>query len=80
MDKLTASIPCLGNEDDNENSSYDETGVSRMVKEEENDVDMIHANATPKYPDYKLFTKNKKTQRIMKELFAVDYTNFGYSY
>jgi len=80
MATLTEAIPCLGNKDENESNYYDDAKVSRTLKEEKTHVDMIHSNTTPKYPDYKKFTKNEKTQRIMKELFDVDYKNFGYEY
>jgi len=77
MTKLLKLIPCLNNQDQPKNNK--DSQISRMLKKEETHVDMIHSNAAPKYPDYKLFTKNKNTQRIMKEIFAVDYKNFGYA-
>jgi len=64
MHKLIKAIPCLQN----------------SQKEKENKVVMEHTNETPKYPDYKLFAKNKRTNQIMKEVFAVDYKNFGYEF
>jgi len=39
---------------------------------------MSNKNQTPKYPHYSRFTKNERTNRIMKEVYAVDYANFGY--
>jgi len=78
MAALTESIPCLGNKDKDGSNYYDDAEVSRMLKEEKTHVDMIHSNAAPKYPDYTKFTKNKKTIRIMEDVFDVDYKNFGY--
>lgn len=39
---------------------------------------LISENLTPSYPHYSKFSHNKRTNRIMQEVFAVDYANFGY--
>ena len=63
--KLAKAIPCLKNNQQRENKK----------------VEMVHSNITSnKYPDYKLFTKNKTTKKIMKEVYAADFRNFGYKY
>jgi len=42
---------------------------------------MATKNASKKtYPHYTKFSKNEKTNRIMREVFGVDYENFGYEY
>jgi len=43
-------------------------------------LEMMHANAAPAYPDYRRFGKNKRTNRIMKEVYYFDYINFGYEF
>mmetsp|Transcript_9566 Transcript_9566/g.14003 ORF Transcript_9566/g.14003 Transcript_9566/m.14003 type:complete len:380 (+) Transcript_9566:1-1140(+) len=40
--------------------------------------EMSHINPTPPYPHYTKFKDNATTNRIMKEVYAVDYANFGY--
>lgn len=42
-------------------------------------VELIHENTTPKYPNFMLFAKNKKTNAILREVYAPDFQNFGYS-
>lgn len=39
---------------------------------------MVSKNQTPKYPHYSRFADNDRTNKIMQEVFAVDYVNFGY--
>jgi len=39
---------------------------------------MDRENKTPKYPNYMLFAKNEQTRRIINEVFADDFKNFGY--
>ncbi|EJK74597.1 hypothetical protein THAOC_03713, partial [Thalassiosira oceanica] len=42
---------------------------------------MAKENASKKtYPHYTKFSKNEKTNRIMREVFGIDYENFGYEY
>jgi len=41
-------------------------------------LEMDHSNKTPNYPDYMLFARNKKTRRIINEVFADDFKNFAY--
>lgn len=72
MTKLVKMIPCLGHQ--SKSNQYNANHMSRMLKAE-----MIHANESPKYPNYRLFSKNVATNHIMKELYAVDYINFGYT-
>mmetsp|Transcript_21980 Transcript_21980/g.47125 ORF Transcript_21980/g.47125 Transcript_21980/m.47125 type:complete len:227 (+) Transcript_21980:583-1263(+) len=38
----------------------------------------IEKNKTPKYPHYSRFADNERTNRIMREVYALDYSNFGY--
>ena len=43
--------------------------------------EMEKKNASKKtYPHYTEFVKNEETNRIMREVFRVDYENFGYEY
>ena len=39
---------------------------------------MYRKNTTPTYPDYMLFAENKRTNKIINEVFADDFTNFNY--
>lgn len=39
---------------------------------------MWSKNETPKYPHYSRFASNERTNAIMREVFGVDYSNFGY--
>eukprot|EP00571_Detonula_confervacea_P014480 CAMPEP_0172307258 /NCGR_PEP_ID=MMETSP1058-20130122/8148_1 /TAXON_ID=83371 /ORGANISM="Detonula confervacea, Strain CCMP 353" /LENGTH=931 /DNA_ID=CAMNT_0013019371 /DNA_START=12 /DNA_END=2807 /DNA_ORIENTATION=+ len=39
---------------------------------------MIAKNQTPKYPHYSKFANNDRTNKIMQEVFTLDYYNFGY--
>ena len=39
---------------------------------------MAKKNKTSKYPDYKLFSKNEETNKIINEVFADDFKHFGY--
>jgi hypothetical protein len=48
------------------------------LKEGDGAVEMIKSNGAPKYPQYMLFAANKKTRTVMKEVFAIDFQNFGY--
>ena len=41
-------------------------------------VEMAKKNKTSKYPDYKLFSKNEETNKIINEVFADDFKHFGY--
>ena len=42
---------------------------------------MAKKNVSEKtYPHYTEFAKNEETNRIMREVFRVDYENFGYEY
>lgn len=54
MEEETDSNPCLS---EREGNSESQSG-------------MLHVNASPKYPDYKLFGKNQKVNEIMKEVFS----------
>eukprot|EP00522_Entomoneis_paludosa_P004477 CAMPEP_0172475438 /NCGR_PEP_ID=MMETSP1065-20121228/69870_1 /TAXON_ID=265537 /ORGANISM="Amphiprora paludosa, Strain CCMP125" /LENGTH=932 /DNA_ID=CAMNT_0013233641 /DNA_START=1 /DNA_END=2795 /DNA_ORIENTATION=- len=65
MHILTKNIPCLLGEDQSPGSHP-------------KGVEFSHKNKTPKYPDWKLFAKNKKTRRIINEVYEVDFKNFGY--
>lgn len=40
---------------------------------------MISKNQTPKYPHFTRFANNDRTNRIMQEVYASDYANFGYA-
>lgn len=64
-------------EDDDE-----ELGFEAQVVEHDHRAltEMVKKNTTPKYPDYKLFGKNARTNEIMREVFGPDYENFGYKY
>lgn len=42
------------------------------------DISMANDNITPKYPHYMLFSENANTKRIIQEVYAVDFENFGY--
>ena len=64
MITLAEAIPCLK-----------DTADSGEEK-----VELDHLNPTPPYPHYTLFAKNEATNKIMKEFFYVDYTNFGYEF
>ena len=65
MSRLAEDLPCLVNDE---------------AEERRNLLEMVRVNQTPKYPDYKLFGENERTNHIMKEVFAVDYQNFGYEF
>jgi len=39
---------------------------------------LANNNISPKYPHYTKFTGNKRTSRIINEVFDVDFRNFGY--
>lgn len=42
-------------------------------------VEMQHANTGPSsYPHYMRFAENRRTRRIIREVFEVDFINFGY--
>lgn len=41
-------------------------------------LDMAKENKTSKYPHYTLFAKNEETKKIINEVFAEDFKNFGY--
>ena len=41
-------------------------------------VEMKHSNPTPSYPHFTKLQANPKTNRIMMEVYGVDYVNFGY--
>uniref|UniRef100_A0A7S4RXA4 JmjC domain-containing protein n=1 Tax=Ditylum brightwellii TaxID=49249 RepID=A0A7S4RXA4_9STRA len=41
-------------------------------------LDMLKKNETPKYPDFMLFAKAERTKKIINEVFADDFKNFGY--
>ena len=41
---------------------------------------MIKKNKTSKYPSYTRFGNNAYTNKIMKEIYGVDYKNFGYDF
>ena len=73
MDKLSEHIPCL-------KTSAKEESEGENKKETDRKLEMDHLNVTPKYPDFKLFAKNKKTKRIMLEVYGVDFENFGYKW
>jgi hypothetical protein len=83
MKELSEAMPCL------KHATADQaTGRQLKMTEDFGDeddggdghLDMVHANASPKYPDYRLFGKNKRTNRIMKEVYYFDYINFGYEF
>ena len=40
---------------------------------------MISKNQTPKYPHFTRFANNDRTNRIMQEVYAADYANYGYA-
>jgi len=49
------------------------------LKSNQRQQDAIKMMQTPNtHPDFKLFAKNKKTNRIINEVYAVDFQNFGY--
>jgi Sulfotransferase family len=64
MAKLAEDLPCLQN---------DPEGRRKLLE-------MAHENAGPNYPDYKLFGRNQRTNEIFREVYAVDYQNFGYDF
>mmetsp|Transcript_1023 Transcript_1023/g.2367 ORF Transcript_1023/g.2367 Transcript_1023/m.2367 type:complete len:956 (-) Transcript_1023:134-3001(-) len=41
-------------------------------------LDMAKENKTSKYPHFMLFAKDEQTKKIIKEVFADDFKNFGY--
>jgi hypothetical protein len=65
MGKLAQDLPCLRDKKEGERRKL---------------LEMVHENATPKYPNYKLFGHNARTNEILREVYAVDYKNFGYEY
>lgn len=48
------------------------------LKNSEGDISLRHDNISPSYPHYMLFAENSNTTRIMNEVYAVDFRNFGY--
>ena len=81
MSKLAQDLPCLNdnsNDDGSGDDDDDDDDDSNETSKDRNLVEMVHKNQTPKYPDYKLFGHNEHTNRILKEVFAVDFANFGY--
>lgn len=39
---------------------------------------MAKENKTSKYPNFMLFAKDEQTKKIINEVFAEDFKNFGY--
>ena len=49
------------------------------LKSNQRQQDAIKRMQNPNtHPNFKLFAKNKKTNRIINEVYAVDFQNFGY--
>ena len=48
------------------------------LKNSEGVISLRNDNISPSYPHYMLFAENANTKRIMKEVYAVDFHNFGY--
>ena len=72
LETLGRDLPCLLEDGDNDKTN---PGHARRKL-----VAMAKKNVTPKYPNYKLFGRNERTNRILREVFSVDYENFGYDY
>lgn len=51
----------------------------RGSSEESENVEMVHKNESPSYPNFMRFAENERTRQIIHELFASDFENFGYS-
>lgn len=49
-----------------------------LENENEEHVEMEKSNVTPDYPDIEMFKSNEQTMRIIREVYAVDFKNFGY--
>jgi len=75
MVNVAGKIPCLHQGD--EILSNDRSLESNKKG---SSLDMYHENATPKYPNWKLFAYNQHTRKIMEEVYAVDFQNFGYKW
>ena len=43
-------------------------------------IEMTNENPSPKYPHYTLFAENETTKRIIQQVYAVDFENFGYEW
>eukprot|EP00522_Entomoneis_paludosa_P018840 CAMPEP_0172441844 /NCGR_PEP_ID=MMETSP1065-20121228/2353_1 /TAXON_ID=265537 /ORGANISM="Amphiprora paludosa, Strain CCMP125" /LENGTH=865 /DNA_ID=CAMNT_0013191429 /DNA_START=29 /DNA_END=2623 /DNA_ORIENTATION=- len=80
MKEIAESIPCLKGEADKADGTSAARRVADEKKNSEEDVHLIHKNTTPKYPDWKKFGENKKTKKIMEEVYAADFRNFGYKW
>ncbi|KAL7556551.1 hypothetical protein ACA910_007055 [Epithemia clementina (nom. ined.)] len=65
-------------EEETDDSDDDSTGSSSnsATRSGGSGVD----NVALHYPDYKLFGRNERTNRIMLEVYGVDYQNFGYEF
>lgn len=80
LEMLAKDLPCLYNEvmdystDDDDDEEDSEVGRSRGL------LEMIRENPSKKYPDYKLFGNNDWTNQIIREVYGVDYKNFGYKF
>ncbi|KAL3936672.1 MAG: hypothetical protein SGARI_002453 [Bacillariaceae sp.] len=88
FEKLAHDLPCLYNDDNGEVDDddalpdivEDESEAAQLDQRQRRTVEMRHANPTKKYPDYTMFRNNARTNEIMKEVFWMDYENFGYDY
>mmetsp|Transcript_26069 Transcript_26069/g.39456 ORF Transcript_26069/g.39456 Transcript_26069/m.39456 type:complete len:373 (+) Transcript_26069:144-1262(+) len=66
-----------------EDLSTDMTLLSERIpclKNAQNGNKLIKKNKTSKYPSYTRFANNAYTNKIMKEIYSVDYKNFGYDF
>ena len=44
----------------------------------DDDIHMVQANKTLKYPPYMRFAEHEETRNIIMEVYADDFQNFGY--
>jgi hypothetical protein len=68
LDALARDLPCLYDDE-----SEEPEDVRKLL-------DMVHENPSEGYPDYRLFGRNERTNTILREVYGVDYENFGYEF